>query len=368
MHKYRRQIFIGLLLALGIYILMLLVLDGQGQLSSTEGIGDQLARFDWRIITLTLLCQTGVILFRFVEWQYFLGVIGARDKISLLDSAVIFVSGFTMVVSPGKAAEVLKSVFLKTKTGVPIAKSAPVVIAERVVDGLAVIVIMVVTLLIASDRLQLGAYESISRTIVFSSASLLAAGLIVIQIQPLAYFVLNRIIARLPLIKRLHEPLIEFYESSREIFKLRHVIPMTVVGTGVYLASALGFLTILAGFGLEVTPQLFVQVAFIVGVSSAVGALSFVPNGAGVTEISNLGMLLVVIAPTNPIVTPAVAAAAALLQGFFHKWFRVLVGLAVAFIFRRRLFSEDVERTLAEMEADSQTQPERNHHPAAASS
>lgn len=353
LRKYRNQIIIGIIMVLGIYIALLLLLDSTGQMSG--GVIAQIQQFPLWLVMPLIICQLFVILFRFIEWQYYLGVIGARDKISLLDSLIIFTAGFTMVVSPGKAAEVLKAVFLKAKTGVPIARSAPVVIAERVVDGLAVIVIMLITLLVAGDQLGLGEYDAVSRTIIFSSAALLAFGLIVVQIQPLAYLTLN-MVARVPLVNKLHTPLVEFYESSREIFKLRHVIPMTFIGVFIYGWSALGFFIVLMGFGLPPTAGLFIQVAFIVGVSSAVGALSFVPNGAGVTEISNTGMLLAVIAPTYAIITPPVAAAAALIQSFFHKWFRVLIGLLVIVIFRNRLFSEDIETILAEIETEKHSE------------
>jgi uncharacterized membrane protein YbhN (UPF0104 family) len=87
-----------------------------------------------------------------------------------------------------------------------------------------------------------------------------------------------------------------------------------------------------------------------VGVTSAIGALSFVPNGAGVTELSGAAMLMAIVAPANPALTLGVAAAVALLHGFFHKWFRVLLGLAVAVIFRERLFSLAVEVELAALE------------------
>ena len=263
-----------------------------------------------------------------------------------------------MVVSPGKAAEVLKSVFLKAQTGVPVAKSAPVVIAERVVDGIAVIAIMFVTLLLAGDQLELGEYRALSQTIIFSSAALITAGLIVIQIAPLAYFCLS-LLKKLPVVNRLYDPLLEFYESSRDVFKLRHVMPMSIVGLGVYGSSAIGFVLILMGFGLEFSWQLFLQATFIVGVAAAVGALSFVPNGAGVTEISNTAMLLALVAPNNPIMFPVVAASAALIQSFFHKWFRVLVGLVFMVLFRRRLFSEEFDQMLAEWEISRQSNTEQ---------
>ena len=347
MQKYRNQIITGVVIVLSIYIALLLFFDGSGQFG--DGVFNEFQRFPLLLVPILCLTQVSAGFFRFLEWHYYLGVIDARDKISLKDSLIIFVSAFTMVVSPGKVAEILKSVFLRMKTGIPIAVSAPIVVAERVVDGLAVIVTLVITMLVAGNRLDLGDYRQVSESIIFAAALLLGSGLIVVQIKPLAYFVLG-IIARIPFVNRLHQPLTDFYESSHEIFKLKHVIPTTIMGMGVYMSSTFGFLLVLVGFGLDPSVDLFAQVAFIVGVSSAIGALSFVPNGAGVTELTNLGMLTALVAPVHPELTPAVAGAAALMQGFFHKWFRVIVGLFVVMIYRNRLFTADLETAISEME------------------
>lgn len=348
MRKYRNQIVFGLAIILVFYIGFFLILDNQGQLSQTEGIGDQIAHFPLVFIPILILCQIGVIFFRFLEWHYYLGVIEARDKISLKHSFIIFVSSFTFVVTPAKVGEILKSVLLKMRTGVPVARSAPIVIAERVVDGIAVIVILAIVFALGGNQLELGEYAAISRQLIFFSLGIIVSGLIVIQIKPLAYFCLN-ILERLPLLNRLYQPLTDFYESSREIFSLRHVLPMTLVGVGVYASSALGFIFVLVGYGLEFSLQLVFQAGFIVGVVAAVGALSFVPNGAGITEFTSLAILLAIVAPTNPVVTTAVAGAAAITQGFFHKWFRVLVGLVFILLFRKSLFLPGLEDELAQL-------------------
>jgi glycosyltransferase 2 family protein len=353
--KYRNQIFLGFIVILAIYIVLLLLLDNQGQLTNAEGVLQHLRDFPIGYLIPVIICQLLVILFRFIEWHYYIGVIGAKGKISAFDSAVIHISGFTMVVSPGKAAELLKAVFLKSKTGIPIARGMPVVIAERIVDGIAVILIMAVTMVLAGDSLTLGDYYDISRLIIFSASALIVAGLIVIQIQPLAMFFLN-LIKKLPLIGRLYSPLVTFYESSREIFKLRHVIPMSLVGVGVYVSSSVGFVIILMGLGFDFSWQLFLQTTFILGVTSAVAALSFVPNGAGVAEASNTVMLTGIIGSVNPLMTLAVATTAAIMQGFFHKWFRVLVGLLVAIVFRNRLFDESIEQELLAYEQEKHTE------------
>jgi glycosyltransferase 2 family protein len=347
MHKYRNRIFAGIIVTLVIYVGLLFVLDSSGQF--TEELVEQLNRFPLWVLVPLVVIQIGAGFFRFLEWHYYLGVIDARHKISLLDSAIIFVSTFTMAVSPGKIAEIGKSVLLKMKTDVPVARSAPIIIAERVVDGLAVIITVAITLIVAGDRLELGEYRVISQGIIFLSAGLLALGLVAVQIAPLMYFFLN-ILERLPLINRLHSPLTVFYESSREVFKLRHIILTTLMGMGVYVCGTLSFMVTMWAFGTELSWTLFWQSAFIVGVVSAIGALSFVPNGAGITEISATALILAVITPANPIMTPVAAAAAALIQGFFHKWFRVVAGLGVAVVFRQRLFTPGLEAEITAIE------------------
>lgn len=361
MQKYRNRIIAGLAISLLIYIVLLIFLDSSGQFD--EGVVQALQRFPMWLLGVLALTQISAGVFRFLEWHYFLGVIDARDKISLKDSVIIFVTGFTFVVSPGKIAEVLKSVFLKMKTGVPIAVSAPVILAERIVDGLAVIVTLFTVLLLGGDNLNLGTYRGLAEGVVYSSAAALVFGLVAVQVRPLAYFCLG-IVARIPIIKRLHGPLTAFYESSREIFKLKHVIPTTIMGLGVYLSSTVGFVIILWGFDVEVSGELFIQAAFMVGVASAIGALSFVPNGAGVTEVSNAAMLIAIVSPEHPELTTGAATAAALIQGFYHKWFRVVVGASVALIFRKRLFTSELETELAELDAEKQTtQAETLHRP-----
>lgn len=352
MQKYRNRLIAGFGLALAIYIGMLIFMDNSGQFN--DGVITALSDFPWWLLIPLSLTQVSAALFRFWEWQYFLGVIGARDKISVKDSAIIYVSAFTLVVSPGKVAEVLKVVLLKMKTGVPVTRSAPIPIAERVVDGLAVIVTLFLTMLLAGSILELGDYRHASEGIIFTSAALLGFGLVAVQIKSFAYFCLN-LLGYLPVVDRLKDPLTAFYESSREIFSLRHLLPTMMMGLGVYISSTIGYILILWGFGLDITWTLFVQAAFMVGVVSAIGALSFVPNGAGVTEISNAAMLMAIVAPTNPEMTLGLAAAAALLQGFFHKWFRAVVGLCVGFIYRKRLFTPELEQEIAALEAEHVT-------------
>ncbi|MBL8164307.1 MAG: flippase-like domain-containing protein [Anaerolineae bacterium] len=342
MQKYRNRILIGFAVVFVIYVGLLLF-------ANTGELLDHLRNYPWMLLVPVILLKFCAWFLRFWRWHYYLWVIGAHTRISVFDSAILFVAGFSMAVSPGKIAELLKAVILKVKTGVPVARSAPVVIAERVVDGVAVLIGAVVAFFLAGDNINLGDY----RFLIVLSAILLGVGLISVQIRPLAYFFLN-LLGKVPVARRFYQPLVDFYESSREILQLRHVIPTSTLGAFAHLTDALGFCIILSGFGLEITWVLYLQAVFITGLTAAVGALSGSPNGAGVTEVSSSGMIMAIIAPQHASITWTIALTVALIDGFFHKWFRVLVGTLVAIIFRNRLFPSALDQALAEVEQERQ--------------
>lgn len=337
MQKYRNRLLAGFVIAVLIYAVYLFIAEAR----TGGGTLRHLQTFPlWLLLPLVGL-QLLAFFFRWVEWHYYLGVIGARDKISVLDSMVLQLASFTMAVSPGKAGELLKSVILKTKTGTEVSRSAPVVLAERVVDGIAVILMLAVAVLLGGDATNLQDWQ---RNSILLSAAVLVAGLVVVQIQPLAYFFLN-VLPHIPLARRAHGALTDFYESSREVFHLRHVTPMMVVGFGVYSCSALTMFLILVGFGESPAMPLLLQATIIAGVSAAVGALSGSPNGAGVTEGSSQWILMAAFG-----YGAALALAAALMHGFFNKWFRVFLGALIGAIFRKRLFVPSLEAELAAAE------------------
>lgn len=129
----RRRLATGLVLGF-LVVLALTVLGDARQ------VGQHLVGFEWRLAPLILACTLFNYSLRFVKWHYYLGQIGIRD-LAWWESARLFVAGFPLAVTPGKVGEALKGVWLNQKTGVPVARAIPVVVAERVSDGLAVLLL-----------------------------------------------------------------------------------------------------------------------------------------------------------------------------------------------------------------------------------
>lgn len=337
MQKYRNRLVIGFASAVLIYAVYLFIVETRTE----SGALIFLRQFPvWLLLPMVVL-QLLAFFFRWIEWHYYLGVIGAQHKISIADSMILQMASFTMTVSPGKAGELLKSVILKSKTGTDIARSAPVVLAERVVDGIAVILMLAVAVALGGETTHLQPWQ---RNSILFSAGVLSAGLVAVQLRPLAYFFL-RAVGAIPFVKRSQSALTAFYESSREVFRLRHVIPMIGIGFGVYGCSAITMYLILVGFGATPTTSLFLLAVITSGVSAAVGALSGSPNGAGVTEGSTQFILMSTLG-----YGAGLALAVGLLHGLFNKWFRVFLGMIVGFLFRDRLFVGNIEEELQQAE------------------
>src|SRR5262245_16288056 len=81
-------------------------------------------------------------LLRWLKWDYYLRRMSMGQGVSYTDSGLLFTSGMVMAVTPGKVGEVLKSYLLKRLNGTAISASAPIVLAERITDGLAMLLLM----------------------------------------------------------------------------------------------------------------------------------------------------------------------------------------------------------------------------------
>jgi uncharacterized protein (TIRG00374 family) len=289
--------------------------------ADVQQLGRQLEMFRWGLLPLALGLTLLNYALRFLKWHFYLHLIGVSD-IRVLDSMALFVGGFTLAISPGKVAEVLKSVVLREMTGTPVSQSVPVVLAERLSDGLAML------LLASAGVVVYPQYWPAFLAVVV----VLVVGIIMVQIRPLALCLLG-LAGRLPLVSRFAAELGTFYESSYELLKLRNLAVAVGLGTISWAGEGIAFYLILLGLGLPPTTDLLFQAVFVLAFSTIVGALSGLPGGLGAAEASVGAMLQALVGLER-----GTAGAATLLVRFCTLWFGVSLGLAVLLLFRRRLF------------------------------
>jgi hypothetical protein len=290
--------------------------------------------FAWWLMAPVLALRMTNWLLRFLKWHFYLHVVGVRD-LSPGASAVVFLTGFPLAISPGKVAEALKSVLLQRLTGAPIAQTLPVVASERLSDGMAVL------LLIAWAILNLAAHEYWS--VVFAALGALLLGIAILQNRPLCMALLRRL-SYLPLIGRFARSFRVFYESSYQIVQLPNLIVAVVLGTLANTLDGLGIYLILIGIGLPATPETFFQALLVISLSVVAGALSGMPGSIGASDLTITGTLQHLVGLSLPM-----AGFVTLLARFVQLWFGVLVGTAVAWLARPMLTGE--KRALPEQSA-----------------
>ncbi|MBN1309815.1 MAG: flippase-like domain-containing protein [Anaerolineae bacterium] len=339
MKNIRNKLIIGGLFGLVVVITLLLYTD-------LKSIGTHLQDFP----VLLILPILGLTLFnyvlRWVKWHYYLHVIGV-ENISIIDSVAIWVSGFVLALSPGKIAELLKAAVLRGMTGTPIARSAPIVIAERVSDGLAMLVLGAMGLggiLVTSAQYNQMMLQYLPPY--FTILGILLVGIIVLQIRPLFLWILQWT-ERLPLIGRISHSLHNLYESSYELFRPKVLLISVGLGVISWAGECLGFFFILQGLGIEPTWLLFWQAMFMLAAATIIGAVSGLPGGLGAAEFTIAGMVQSLVLGYQD---AGLAGTATILVRLFTLWFAVVLGIGTAIAFRHRLFPENALQLLEDIE------------------
>lgn len=308
MQSIRKKLIPGLILGI-------LVMIGLALLGDLRQVERSILTFDWRMYPLALLLTLGNYTLRFFKWHFYLGQIGVR-RLSLAESLRLFVAGFPLAVTPGKVGEVLKAVWVNKKTGVPVGRAISVVVAERISDGMAVLMLSVAGII---------AYPRYWPAFAIVLALLLSI-IVISQIRPLALVVLGWM-ERLPIARRFTGGLREFYEGSYTLFKPLPTLLAVGLGTVSWLGEGIGFYLILVGLGLPPSLQLAATAIFILAFATVIGAASTLPGGLGAAEASIAGMLTLLVG-----IEPALATTATLLIRLATFWFGIALGI-VAWLF-----------------------------------
>ena len=316
------QFLWSLLLALLVYMALILYGDWR-QLSA------RLADFPWMWLPPALgltLVNFGV---RLLKWHWYLRLIKA--PISFDQSARIYGVSFLLMMTPGKVGEFLRAFMVRNVTGVPVSVVAPVVLAERMTDGLAMILLAGIGLLAIDDAaIRLAA----------SAALLVIIAIIVgIQIRPLALWGLA-LGHRLPLVRRFADKLAAFYESSYHILQPKYLLISVLVGLVSWASQGLAFYLVMLGFGVAAGFDSMLTSVSIFNISTVVGAVVATPGGLGGVEGS-----LAALSTQLLMLTRSAAVAAALLIRFVTLWFGIAIGLVSLALWRHLLTNQIESRT-----------------------
>jgi uncharacterized protein (TIRG00374 family) len=282
-------------------------------------VGEALRHFHWGYAALACLLAAGNYAVRFVRWHYYLRVVGAADKVSLRDSLQVFLAGFALTVTPGKLGEAVKAVLLRASHGIPMARTAPIVIAERVTDLLALLLLALV-----------GVFSfDVDRRFLIAGAVLVVGGVLIVSIDPLAKRAI-KIIGRLPVVRRFAHRLDDFHSHTAILLAPTPLVLATALAVASWFLECLAFNVVVHGFpGATVGLR---AATFIYATMTVAGALSFLPGGLGVTEAGMLALLV----KFGTGIDRGTAAAATFVTRAATLWFAVALGLPALLRYARR--------------------------------
>jgi len=229
-----------------------------------------LADFRWTAFVMAVGLATLNYALRILKWEYYLARLGVRG-IPKLDSALVFLSGFVLTVTPGKVGEVFKSAVLSQIHGVPAARTAPIVIAERLTDVIGVVLLIA----LGSIGFEGGLEWAVA------GAVLVALGLgVILWHRPLEWGV--SLVARGPARMRPLAPkLAQAVESLRVVASPGALLVPALVSVVAWGCEGVALHVLVAGFGVQSSLPLAV---FFYSTATLAGAVIPVPGGLGVTE------------------------------------------------------------------------------------
>jgi glycosyltransferase 2 family protein len=275
-------------------------------LTDAKRLGDALRTMGWAGCTIVLALSFVNYLLRFQRWKLYLAIFGRRPP-SLLH-LLYYLSGFAFTVSPGKAGEAVRSVYLRAHD-VPYAQSMAALFVERLLDVLAMV--LLASMLVLSHPPY--------RPLILGVLSMTLIVLLVVSRQS-SPRLLDAIVAHRS--GRIGQLLRAFAELLRASSRLLHWQPLLIgllLGLISWGAEGLGFGLICSGLSIEIDKTLAMGIYAVALLAGS--AAFFLPAGIGGAEAVMTSLLVEQGAPVR------VALIATVLCRLATLWFAVLLGL-----------------------------------------
>ncbi len=285
---------------------------GAGFAVDAARVREAIEALGWIGCTLVLTLSVLNYLVRFQRWQMFLARLGHR--LPGMQHLLCYLSGFAFTVSPAKAGEAVRSIYLRDH-GVSYSESVAALFVERLQDLLAM------ALLASLVVLDWPAYRPL-----IAGALLLVLALVIACSHQSLPAILQRFAAHVsrPRIIAGVAMLVNLLRASRALLQPRLLLIGTAVGVLSWGGEGLGYYLICQGLGVHV--NLLVAIGIYALAVLAGTAAFFLPAGIGGMEVVMTTLLLSHGAPVR------VSIIATLLCRVATLWFAVVIGIGAAVI------------------------------------
>ena len=299
------------LFAVAIYLLMCIYADF-GELSRA------MKNFQWTFLFALFALTTMNYLIRFLKWDFFLKQAGVH--LNLKDNLYVFFSGLSMIITPGKIGEIWKGWLIKEIDGAELNKTVPVVIVERITDVLGLAILSLFGILYYRES----GYYILALLLIF------AGFFVTIKSKTIS----NRIISMLEhKMRRYAENIKTMHRTFENTMEPKGLIGMSFLSAFAWFFECIGMYLVILGFKECIS---ITQATFIFSFASLAGAVSMIPGGLGVAEVTMSGLLQFFgLAPTTSV-------GVALIVRFGTLWYGAIMGMSIYLLFKKRFMKQKV--------------------------
>lgn len=282
-------------------------------------------QFPWHRLPLILGAVLVNFLVRELKWEYFRRV--ARIDVPRLGSFLVFFSGFSMCISPGRIGELIKPFMLKEYFGQKMRRTVPLVFCERISDLLGMIVLAIATMgsfMAGVTRGQIDGHWFTSNFIYgfLAFSAIFMVALIWVIHQKRWFYGLLKSLGRIRRFQGAVHRLRKLYFMTYPLLTPRNLIITTAMATFSWSFECLALYLILQGTG--ATQITLGQAAFIFCMATIFGGfLFFLPGGIGGFETTLALMLMLLSVPKHQAV-PAI---------FLIRFCTLFFSVALGFLF-----------------------------------
>jgi len=215
---------------------------------------------------------------RTLRWHLYSRKLGADIKLS--KNFMVFLSGLSMTLTPARMGEAIKCYVLKRISGVPISRTLPAVLVERLTDIVSLCMLALSGIFIKSFyALLAGAFCFFVLLILFA----------------MRFSSAYRFLSKLPVIRRFVSQIAGIREGGVRVSNMRMVAVSVAIAVPAWLMECLGLWLVLSALGLDAPIETAI---FIFSFSSVFGAVSMLPGGLGAAE-GSMTVLLVELLPIS---------------------------------------------------------------------
>ena len=274
-------------------------------LSDFNLVSEKISNFNVIFLPIILFLVPLSWLTIFFRWHILLK--NSDIRIPIKNSFGIYFSGIGLSITPGHVGELVKSHLLKKQFKIPITKSAPIILIEKLYD--------LVGALVASI-LGIWYFENGAYLIMFG---LLLLGIIFSFISSRWLFnkLINTVI-KIKFLRNYEENFLNSYDVLKNSRGRKIGLISSVLSVLYWMINGLIVLCVL--IALDITNVNYLVATTTYSLSGIIGALSFIPGGIGITEGSMTGLFSLHGVEVNTGIILGV------LIRFFTLWISVFVG------------------------------------------